>query len=230
MTGEANGNKSDENGLDKPKLLGNDPITGKPITLRRGPYGTYVQLGEEEEIDVEITRGKNKGGVKKKKIRPKRSSLYPGLDPYDLTLEAALGLLQLPREVGIDPNTGEMITAGIGRFGPYLSLHGMYLSLKDGDDPVTIGLNRAVTLFAESGKEPPKVIGDHPKDKAPVTLRKGRWGPFVQHGKTRANLPKNMEPDDLTLESAVTLLTEKGKTPGKKAPAKKKAAPKKKAT
>ena len=220
LTGEgANGNGADgENGLDKPKILGTDPESGKEVSIRRGPYGIYVQLGEEEEVEVEV-RGKSKI----KKIKPKRTSLAPGTDPESIDLDRALGLLMLPREVGKHPESGEPIKAGIGRFGPYIEMQGMFLSLKEGDDPVTIGLNRAVALFADSGKTPPELIGKHPKDKKPVTLRIGRWGPFVQHGRVKATLPKKMNKEDVTLEEAVKLLETKGK-----GGAKKKATPKKK--
>ncbi len=224
LTGEgANGNGGNgENGLDKPKALGVEPDSGKQVSIRRGPYGIYVQLGEEEEVEVEV-RGKKK----MKKIKPKRTSLAPGTDPESITLEQAIGLLTLPREIGKHPESGEPIKAGIGRFGPYIEMQGMFLSLKEGDDPVSIGLNRAVTLFADSGKTPPELIGKHPKDKKPVTLRIGRWGPFVQHGRVKATLPKKMNKEDITLEEAIKLLDTKGKGgTKKKAPAKKKAAKK----
>lgn len=197
--------------LDKgPKVLGTDPETGKDVTLRKGPYGIYVQLGEQDPED--------------KKSKPKRSSLPKGEDPAEVDLKRALGLLSLPRKIGPHPDDQQMIQAGIGRFGPYLQYAGMYVSLKE-DDPVTIGLNRAVTLIAESGKTPPVEIGKHPDDKKPVLMKIGRWGPYVTHGRDRANLPKDLDKADLTLEKAVELLAAKSK----KAPAKKKAASKKKA-
>ncbi|TCS62504.1 type I DNA topoisomerase [Varunaivibrio sulfuroxidans] len=217
-----------------PKLLGVDPVSGLDVTLRKGPYGIYVQLGEQVE------------GEKK---RPKRASLAKGESPAQVDLEKALGLLALPRDVGEHPETGKMIQAGLGRFGPYLSYNNMFISLKGDDDPLTIGINRAVTVIAESGKTPPVELGKHPKDKKPVTVRKGRWGPFVQHGRTKANLPKSTAEEDVTLEMALELLAkgDKGKgaaktpkkapkkavkkttkkAPAKKAPAKKKTAPKK---
>jgi len=110
----------------------------------------------------------------------------------------------------------------MGRFGPYLQYAGMYVSLKE-DDPVHVGLNRAVTLIAESGKSPPVVVGNHPDDKKPILLKVGRWGPFITHGRDRANLPKDLDKDDLTLEKAIELINVKAKP--KKAP--KKAAAKK---
>jgi DNA topoisomerase-1 len=194
-----------------PRLLGNDPDTSLPITVRKGPYGAYVQLGDAEE-----------GGPK-----PKRASLPKGVSAATIDLEMALGLLALPREVGLHPETGDMITAGLGRFGPFLKMGGTYVSLKGDDDVLTVGLNRAVVLFADKPrKDPPKELGKHPTDGKPVVQKAGRWGPFVQHGKVMASLPKDMDKDSVTLEKALELLAAKS---GKAAPAAKKAAPKKKA-
>ncbi len=218
----------DEAGAAGPKELGLDPDTGKMVTLRKGPYGFYVQLGEEEEIPAEpVAEGKKP--KKPKKIKPKRSSLTKAMDPATVDLEMALGLLSLPRDVGIDPESGNMITAAIGRFGPYIKLDATYVSLKGDDDVLTIGLNRAAHLMAEAPKkDPPVELGLHPKTKKPVTLRKGRWGPFVMLGRTMATLPKDLEPESVDLAKAIELLDAKAGKGGKKAaPAKKKAAPKK---
>jgi len=196
--------------LDKgPKVLGTDPDTREEVTLRKGPYGIYVQRGEADPED--------------KKVKPRRSSVPKGETAASVDLKRALGLLLLPRKIGPHPEDQQMIQAGLGRFGPYLQYAGMFVSLKE-DDPVEIGLNRAVTLIAESGKTPPLEIGKHPSDKKPIFLKIGRWGPFVTHGRDRANLPKDMDKADLTLEKAVELIGVKGK----KAPAKKKPAAKKK--
>lgn len=209
-----------ENSLgDGPKELGADPETGKPVTLRQGPYGTYIQLGEEE-LDG------------KKKIKPKRASLPAGVNPDDMDLEKAIGLLSLPRFVGIDPVSGMEIRAGIGRFGPFLQVGGTYVSLKDDDDVLTIGLNRAVDLLGDKPrKDPPIELGKHPKSKKPLMVKDGRWGPFVQMGRTMARLPKDMAKEDVTLEKAIEMIDAKaggGKSgTTKKAPAKKKAATKK---
>ncbi len=209
-----------------PVVLGNDPATGKEVSLRKGPYGTYVQLGDVEEI----TEGK-----KKKKTKPKRASLPRGMPPADVDLDKALGLLALPRDVGIWPETGEMIQAGLGRFGPYLKYSGLFLSLKGDDDVLTIGINRAIDLIeAAPKKDPPKVLGDHPKSKKPVSIKSGRWGPYVSHGMVRANIPKGTDADTLTLDEAVALADAKAaagkngkkKTTAKKKPVKKKTAKK----
>jgi len=208
---------SDEaNGNGAPRELGLDPETALMVTLRKGPYGWYVQVGEVEEITVE-TKGKK---PKIKKTKPKRGSVPKTMDPSSVDLEIALGLLSLPRDVGPDPETGEIITAAIGRFGPYIKLGGTYVSLKGEDDVLSIGLNRAVHLMADAPrKDPPREIGVHPKDKKPITQRQGRWGPYVQHGRIMATLPKDMDKDSVTLEQAVALLdaksAKKGKTPKK---------------
>ncbi|MEE2932930.1 MAG: type I DNA topoisomerase [Pseudomonadota bacterium] len=199
-----------------PKLLGIDPTTNLNVTLRKGPYGFYVQLGDELE--------KEKG--KKAPPKPKRASVPRHMDPAALDLDAALGLLSLPREVGPHPETGRMITAGIGRFGPYIKHGSIYISLKE-DDVLSIGLNRAVTLFAEAPSSGAREVGDHPRDGKPITIRKGRWGLYVKHGRVNASLPDTTEPDDLTIEQAVILLDDRAKKgPQKKATTKKK--PKKK--
>lgn len=195
-----------------PKELGIDPDTDLTVTLRKGPYGWYVQLGEAEETVVE-TKGKK---PKTKKTKPKRGTVPKTMDPSSVDLETALGLLSLPRDVGPDPETGNMITAAIGRFGPYIKLGGAYVSLKGDDDVLTIGLNRAVHLMANAPrKDPPREIGVHPKDKKPITQRQGRWGAYVQHGRLMATLPKDMDKNAVTLEQALALLEAKAAKTGK---------------
>lgn len=199
-------------GNDGPKELGTDPETGKPISLRVGPYGPYIQLGEEEVVG-------------KKKVRPKRASLPKGMDPENVDFDTAQGLLSLPRLVGTDPVSGMEIRTNIGRFGPFLQVGGTYVSLKDdADDVLTIGLNRAVDLLGDKPrKAPPKELGKHPKDKKPLLVKEGRWGPFIQHGRTMARLPKDVAMEDVTLEQAIEMVDAKsGKGGAKaKAPAKK---------
>ncbi len=204
--------------LDGPKELGKDPGTGLVVTLRIGPYGPYVQLGGEEtqpEAEEPATESKTqKKAAKKKAPKPKRASLPKGTDPSSVDLERALKLLSLPREVGMHPEFGEMIYAGIGRFGPYLKVGPTYYSLKE-DDVLEVGLNRAVTVIAESKKKPGrgggagKTLGNHPEDSKAVTLRSGRFGPYVQHGQLRATLPRDTDQDTLTLEAAVEILAAK---------------------
>ncbi len=209
------GDEDDDMLANGPLILGQEPDTGLDVALRKGPYGIYLQLGEQLP--------KEKG--KKAPPKPKRSSLPKDMAPDTVTLEIALKLLSLPRDVGGHPETGEMITAGLGRFGPYIKLGPKYASLKDGDDVLSIGLNRAVTLLAESkSRTSGREMGTH-EDK-PVTVRKGRFGPYVKWGKINATLPSGSEMDTISLEEAVALIVAKAaKAPAKK-PAKKSAAKK----
>ena len=179
------------------RLLGQHPETGEDITVRRGPYGLYVQQGEAPEDP-------------KSKARPKRASLPRGMNGEEITLAQALGLLSLPRQIGLHPETGEPIAAGLGRFGPYIRMGGVYASLDRDDDVLSVGLNRAVDLLARKLASV-RNLGPHPKDSAPITVRKGRFGPYVQHGQMVANLPRGMALEEVTAEQAVALLAEKGK-------------------
>jgi DNA topoisomerase I len=180
------------------RALGEHPDTGEEITVRRGPYGLYVQLGEN---------GEEKG---KKAPKPRRTTLPRGIDGEQLTLEQAIGLLSLPRDVGRHPETGEMIQVGIGRFGPYVRMGAIYGSLDRDDDVLSVGINRAVDLIARKMASI-RTLGHHPADKELVAVRKGRFGPYVQHGKTVANLSRGVMMEDVTLDQAVALLAEKGK-------------------
>ena len=193
---------------DGQRTLGQDPETSEEITVRRGPYGLYVQQGEQTED---------------KKVRPKRTTLPRGMDGDQLTLEQAIGLLSLPRTVGLHPDTQEPIQVGIGRFGPYVRMGSVFGSLDRDDDVLALGLNRAVDLIAKKMASV-RTLGTHPKGDF-VAVRKGRFGPYVQHGQTVANLPRGTTMDDVTLDEAVALLAEKGKTlKPRGAAAKKKAA------
>jgi len=216
--------------LDGPKELGEDPATGLKITLRIGPYGPYVQLGGEEVAPVvpepppeePAADGKKKRKKAKPKVpKPKRASLPKGTDPHSVDLGRALKLLSLPREIGIDPDSGEMILAGIGRFGPYLKVGDRYQSLGKDDDVLEIGLNRAVVVIAEGKNRPgrkgagaAKALGNHPTDGKAITLRSGRFGPYVQHGQLRATLPKDMDATNVSVDSAIALLTAKAAKEG----------------
>jgi len=205
-TGEAPAEAAADAG---PRSLGTDPATGLEVTLRKGPYGHYVQLGEAEG-----------------KAKPKRASLPRAMAPADMDLERALALLDLPREIGRHPETGEPIVAGLGRFGPYIQHAGAYVSLKGDDDVLTIGLNRAIALIADAPrKTPAKTLGNHPRDGKPVTLRAGRFGPYVQHGGLMATLPKGVDGETLTLEKAVEVLAAKAARGGKGAKAGKTSTP-----
>ena len=201
--------------------LGDDPDTGLPVMLRNGRFGPYVQLGPDGE----------KGGEK-----PKRSSIPKGWAIDQIDLEAALKLLSLPREIGIHPETGKPITAGIGRYGPFVENAGKYANLDSVDEVFTVGANRAISLLAEKksgrGRAAPaalKSLGEHPTEGGAITVRGGRYGPYVNHGKVNATLPRNLKPEDVTLEQAVELLAERAdRAPAKKTASKGRKAPAKK--
>jgi len=184
-----------------PRELGTDPATDEVVTVRKGPYGFYIQRGEAE-------------GDKK----PKRVAIPKGSDPHEIELEEAARYLSLPREVGKHPETGKKISAGIGRFGPFIRHDGEYRSLGDDEDVLTVGLNRAVALLAEPkrrrGPKVLKALGEHPVDSKAVAVLDGRYGPYVNHGKTNATLPGGTEPEEMTLEVALGLLAEREKKAG----------------
>ncbi len=188
---------------DGPRLLGQD-AEGVDVTVRKGPYGFYVQLGEAE-----------KGG------KPKRAGLSKGMDPATLDLETALKLLSLPREVGKHPETGKKISAAIGRFGPFLRHGSVSRRLDDNDDVLTIGLNRAVALLAEpvrgrrNAAKPIRVLGVHPEDGADVGLFEGRYGPYAKHAGVSVGVPRGMDPDQVMLADMLPLLADKAAAKGK---------------
>jgi DNA topoisomerase-1 len=198
-----------------PRDLGFDPDTGEVVSLRNGPYGLYVQRGEAE-------KGK----------KPKRSSLLKGMEPDSMDLQTALRLLSLPRSLGNHPESGQLIQAGQGRYGPFIKHGDRFISLPEDDDILTIGINRAVTVIAEAGEKGKagtgKELGSHPSDGKPIQLGSGRFGPYVKHGKIYASIPRGTEPDDVTLEQAIELIAAKAakKGLGKKGGAKKAAAKK----
>ncbi len=206
---DTNGEKASLSG--EAKVLGADPETGLEITLRIGRFGPYVQLGEGD------------GGEK-----PKRASIPKGTDPEHIDLERALALLALPREVGLHPETGKPIVAGFGRYGPYVHHDGKYASLSAPEEVFEIGINRAVSLLAEkaANRRPRassviKELGDHPELGGKVQVLSGRYGPYVKHGKVNATLPKDRDPEQVTLQEAVGLIAAKSsKGPTKKTPRK----------
>ena len=196
-------------------VLGSDPASTQSVALKKGPYGHYLQLGEGENGN-----------------KPRRVSLPRGLKSVDVDLDTALRLLALPRDIGRHPETGEPITAGIGRFGAYIKHGASFASLAVDDDVLAIGLNRAVILLAEAksgarrGPELLRELGPHPKGGA-VPLYRGRYGPYVSHDGVIASLPKGADPDSFALDAAVELLATQrakakprravSKAPGRKA-------------
>jgi DNA topoisomerase-1 len=191
-----------------PDQLGRHPETGEPIYLLIGTYGPYVQLGDISEQNP----------------KPKRASLPKGVTPEQMTLDMAVGLLSLPRTLGVHPATGGKIQASLGKFGPYV-VHDQgkegkdYRSLKAGDDVLTISLKRALELLAEpkkgrktsttKSKEPLRQLGAHPDDGEAVNIYEGPYGPYIKHSKTNVSLPEGQSAADLTLSTALELLAAK---------------------
>jgi DNA topoisomerase-1 len=195
------------------KLLGYDPDTGLAVTLRTGRFGPYVQLGEGSEDE-----------------KPKRASVPRGVDAGTIDLERALKLLSLPREVGLHPESGKPIVAGLGRYGPFVLHDGVYANLESVEDVFTVGLNRAVALIAEKAaggksrfqRAKPTVLkelGEHP-DGGPIQVLSGRYGPYVKHASINATIPTGKDPATITVEEAIELIAARAAKGGKK-PAKK---------
>jgi DNA topoisomerase-1 len=216
---EGEGDGSSENGGQPgTRVLGNDPVSGLPVTLRDGRFGPFVQLGEAST---------EKGAEK-----PKRSSLPKGLSPSAVDLEKALRLLSLPREVAKHPETGEPILANLGRFGPYVQHGKMYANLGRDDDVLEIGANRAIDLIVakEQGggrrgpaSDPGRSLGAHPETGKAIVVKSGKYGPYVTDGTTNATLPKTMAAEDIALPQALELIAAREAAGGskKKAPARK---------
>jgi len=200
--------------LKGPNKLGLHPETGEPIYVKLGPYGHYIQLGDRTDENP----------------KPKNVSIPKGVKPEAVTIDMALGLLSLPRTLGVHPETGRKIQAAIGRFGPYI-VHDLgkdeegkpkkdYRSLKAGDDVVTITLDRSLELFAEPkavrGKRgtatPIRELGVHPSDGEPVNIYNGPYGAYLKHGKVNASLPEGQTVEDITMDVAVEALAAKAGT------------------
>ena len=205
------------------KLLGLHPETGFEIVLKTGRFGPYVEMADPAE----------------EKAKPKRTSL-PKTWPFDtIDLEKGIRLISLPREIGPHPEDQEMITAALGRYGPYIKHRGTYANVETIEEMFDVGLNRAVVLIAEKkakgrtrGGTILKELGDHPTTGSPIQIMDGRYGPYIKHEKTNATIPGDTKPDDINIDMALEYIAEKeAKGPAKKkrkAPTKKKAAAKKK--
>ena len=208
LSDAATGNSSEAAAGDG--VLGTDPESGEQVFLKTGRFGPYVQLGEDKE--------------------PKRSSLPKGWDAGSMDLDKALQLLSLPRLVGLHPADGEPISAGLGRYGPFILHDGKYANLPDFDEIFTVGLNRAVDLLAAKAagggrRGTPAAIQTFEHADGPITVRPGKYGPYVNQGKVNATLPKDLKPEAVTLEQALELIAAKGGA-SKSAKAKKPAAKK----
>ena len=198
------------------QVLGHDDA-GLPITLRNGRFGPYVQRGEATEESP----------------KPPRASLPKGWAPDSLTLDRALMLLNLPRQIGPHPEDGVMVEAAIGRFGPYVKHGSVYANIADVDEVFTIGMNRAVEVIAQKATrgrgtvaaQPLRELGAHP-DGGLVQVMPGKYGPYVKWAKVNATLPKELSPETVTLDEALGLIAEKAGKGGKaKAPRKAAAKP-----
>ena len=187
------------------RLLGYD--NGDAITLRTGRFGPYVQRGEASE---EVPK-------------PPRASLPKGWAVDEVDLEKALMLLSLPREIGPHPEDGEPVFAGIGRYGPYVRHGRIYANLPEVDEVFIIGMNRAVEVLAQKAARggrgaaaaPLRELGEHPHEGGPVNVMKGRYGPYIKWGKINATLPKDMEPESVSMDAAIALIAEKAAKSGK---------------
>ena len=191
--------------------------------MKAGRFGPYIQLGEQKDY----AEGE----------KPRRAGIPKNMSPGDIELELALKLLSLPREIGKHPESGQPITAGIGRFGPFVQHEKTYASLEAGDEVFDVGLNRAVTLIAEKiakgpsgrrfGADPGKPLGDHPS-LGGVAVKNGRYGAYVTAGGVNATIPSDKTPETITLAEAIALIDERAaKGGGKPKRGAKKAAPKK---
>ena len=191
-----------------PRQLGEDPGTGLAVFVMNGRFGPYVQLGEMSDD--------------KKAAKPKRTSLLSTMTEESVTLDDALQLLSLPREVGKHPSDGEPIVASPGRFGPYIKHGKEFRSLESEERLFTVSLDEAVALLAEpkksrrrqsAAKTVLRELGPHPKGGAPVNVLAGRYGPYVTDGTTNASLPKGMTPEAVTMEQAAELLAARAGAP-----------------
>ncbi|WP_374543454.1 type I DNA topoisomerase [Sphingorhabdus sp.] len=205
---------------DGPEVLGKHPETGEEISRKSGRFGPYVEMGEGKEAA--------------------RASIPKDIPSEDFGLDWAVRLLSLPRTIGLHPESGEPVTASIGRYGPYLAHQGKYARLQSTADVFDTGMNAAVVKLAEAAsgngrarnggsREPLKILGNHPRTEAEIKLMEGRYGNYVTDGTTNATLPKTIAPDELTLEEAAQLIDDRAAKGPAKGKAKKKAAPKKKA-
>ena len=207
--GAAGGEAANDGG---PRVIGEDPATGEPITLRTGRFGQYLQRGEGE--------------------KPPRASIPKDVPLDQVDLETAVKLLSLPRTVGTHPESGKPITASIGKYGPYLAHDGNYARLGSTAEVFETGMNAAVVKLAEpkgprrGAAAPLRELGAHPMTGAEIKLMEGRFGPYVTDGTTNATLPKVKDPQTITAAEAAALIDARiaagppQKKTGRKAPAK----------
>ncbi|MBU8869833.1 MAG: type I DNA topoisomerase [Gemmatimonadales bacterium] len=170
--------------------IGQHPETGQNIYALTGPFGPYLQLGEQEEDK-----------------KPKRISLGKKTDLGSIDMEYALRLLSLPREIGSDPETGKIVRAGIGRFGPYVERDRVFASVQNVDTLFSISLEEALERIRNKNKKTVlKELGPHPKSGEPLQILKGRYGPYVSDGKLNGNIGRDRDPEDVTVQDALAIL------------------------
>ena len=182
--------------------LGNDPESGEPVWIKKGPYGHYVQLGDS----------KTRKGIPKN---------YP---LSDVDLDYGLQLLALPRTVGVHPESGEKITADYGRYGPYIKCGKQNATLRGSETPLDVSVEKSVELLANRNKRSSELrtLGDHPETGESMVVKDGRYGPYISDGKVNAALKGDLTPDNITLEQAVELINQRRVAPKKKRTRKKK--------
>ena len=182
--------------------LGNDPETGESIWIKKGPYGHYVQLGET----------KTRKGIPK------------NYDLNSVDLEYALKLLSLPRDVGVHPDTNEMVTADYGRYGPYIRCGKQNAPIRGAETPLDITLEQSIELLANKNKKTSELrnLGKHPETNEDIVVKDGRYGPYISDGKVNAALKGNLSPETITLDEAVELINNRRQNPPKKRKKKKK--------
>ena len=176
----------------EPKKIGIFPETGEEITLRKGPYGPYIQVGEKTD-----------------EKKPKRVSLPKNFEPDEIGLNTAIQLLSLPRKLGFHPDTNKTVSAGIGMYGPYVLHDKKYKALEKQDNILDIEIKRALVLIAKStirGNAILKKFGNHPEEKNEITLHDGQYGPYVKCGKINASLLGDQTIENITQQEAITLI------------------------
>ncbi|HYW35036.1 MAG TPA: type I DNA topoisomerase, partial [Balneolaceae bacterium] len=181
-----------------PKSIGKHPETGEPVYVLNGRYGPYVQVGEVSDDNK----------------KPPRASLLKGMKPEEVDLDLALRLLELPRSLGKHPETGKVVRAGVGRYGPFVVHDGTFASLRKNDNVLDITLDRALELLAQKKSRPRKSkaikeLGEHPETGKKVRVMNGRYGPYIKHGRKNISLPDDEKPDEVTMDDAVKLIAEK---------------------
>jgi DNA topoisomerase-1 len=184
--------EGETNILEDSKILGKFPATEDNILLKKGPYGFYLQLGEDE-------KGK----------KPKRVTIPKGSSIESITLDKAISLLSLPREIGVHPSTGKVVKASIGPYGPYLLHDSKFTSLPASEDILSIGINRAISIIEEKSSSANSVLKDfntHPKTNIPIQILKGRFGPYIKYGAQNIKIPKDMSVEEINLETILNII------------------------